>query len=356
MISNIVAKNWRALIKPKGLEIDKDTHSASFGKFTAKPLERGFGLTIGNGLRRILLSSLQGAAVVNIKIDDVLHEFSAIPGVKEDVSDIILNLKGLKLKLNDVTEEIVRIEAKGAGEIKGSDVVTTANVEVLNPDHHIATLSSDGKLNMEMKVKIGKGYVPAEFNKSEEDTVGVIPIDALFSPILRVNYNVSNARVGRSTDYDRLTLEVETDGGISPEDAVAYAAKIFKEQLTTFINFEEEEEPSESDTDTSEDSPLISNMSKRVEELELSVRSANCLQNAQIKFIGELVQKTESEMLKTKNFGRKSLNEIKEILTEMGLGLGMKIEGWVMPEDTGPPVNIPAMDLDDEDFDDDDEL
>lgn len=354
MISNIVAKNWRALIKPKGIEIDKETHVSSFGKFTAKPLERGFGLTIGNGLRRILLSSLQGAAVVNVKIDGVLHEFSAIPGVKEDVSDIILNLKGLKLKLNDVSEDLVRIEAKGEGEIKASDIITTANVEILNPDHHIATLSADGKLNMEMKVKIGKGYVPAEFNKSEEDPVGVIPMDALFSPVLRVNYNVSNARVGRSTDYDRLTLEVETDGSVLPEDAVAYAAKIFKEQLSTFINFEEEEEPSESDSEQSEESPLMDNLNKRVEELELSVRSANCLQNAQIKFIGELVQKTESEMLKTKNFGRKSLNEIKEILTEMGLGLGMKIEGWVMPKDTGPIVSASAA-FEDSDFEDEDE-
>lgn len=345
MISQIVAKNWRALIKPKGIEIEKETHSKFFGKFTAKPLERGFGLTIGNALRRIMLSSIQGASVVNVKIDGVLHEFSAISGVKEDVTDIILNVKGLKLKLHDVEEDVIRIEASGEKEVTGADLITTANVEVLNPDHHIATLSGDGKLNMEMKVKMGKGYVPAELNKSENDPVGVIPIDALFSPVLRVNYNVTNARVGRSTDFDRLTLEVETDGTVAPEDAVAYAAKILKEQLVTFINFEEEEEP-ETSEEIQEEVPFNENLNKRVEELELSVRSANCLQNADIKHIGELVQKTESEMLKTKNFGRKSLNEIKEILSEMGLSLGMKIDNWQAPEDSGP--ELPAEDLEGE--------
>lgn len=346
MISQIVAKNWRALIKPKGIEIDKETHSKFFGKFTAKPLERGFGLTIGNALRRILLSSIQGAAVVNVKIDGVLHEFSAISGVKEDVTDIILNIKGLKLKLHDVDEDVIRIEASGEKEITGADLITTANVEVLNPEHHIATLSGDGKLVMEMKVKMGKGYVPAELNKSENDPVGVITIDALFSPVLRVNYNVTNARVGRSTDFDRLTLEVETDGTVAPEDSVAYAAKILKEQLITFINFEEEEEPEISE-EVQEEVPFNENLNKRVEELELSVRSANCLQNADIKHIGELVQKTESEMLKTKNFGRKSLNEIKEILSEMGLSLGMKIESWEAPEDSGSEP-APAEDLESE--------
>lgn len=341
MTTTIVAKNWRALIKPKGLEIEKETHTPSFGKFTAKPLERGFGLTVGNALRRILLSSIQGAAVVNVKIEGVLHEFSAIPGVKEDVTDIILNIKGLKLKLHDVSEDLIRIEASGEKTVKGGDIITTSNVEILNPDHHIATLSGDGKLVIEMKVKMGKGYVPAELNKSEQDPVGVIAIDALFSPILRVNYNVTNARVGRSTDYDRLILEVETDGSVLPEDSIAYASKILKEQLNTFINFAEEEEPDEIE-EVHEEVPFNENLNKRVEELELSVRSANCLQNADIKHIGELVQKTESEMLKTKNFGRKSLNEIKEILSEMGLGLGMKIEGWTAPEDTGAPPPAPS--------------
>lgn len=335
MTTAIVAKNWRSLIKPKGLEIEKESHTHSFGKFVAKPLERGFGLTIGNALRRILLSSIQGAAVVNLKIDGVLHEFSAIPGVKEDVTGIVLNIKSLKLKLSDVMEDVIRIEASGEREVKASDIITSPNVEILNPDLHIATLTADGKLNMEMKVQMGKGYQAAEFNKSESDPVGVIPIDALFSPVLRVNYNVTNARVGRSTDYDRLTLEVETDGSVLPEDAIAYAAKILKEQLTTFITFEEEEEP-ELEEISVEALPFNENLNKRVEELELSVRSANCLQNANIKHIGELVQKTEAEMLKTKNFGRKSLNEIKEILGEMGLSLGMKIDGWIQPTDEGP--------------------
>ncbi|MFO1462659.1 MAG: DNA-directed RNA polymerase subunit alpha [bacterium] len=330
MANAIVAKNWRSLIKPKLLEIEKEGHSSTYGKFIAKPLERGFGLTMGNALRRILLSSIQGAAVTSIKIDGVLHEFSSVPGVKEDVTDIILNLKELKLKLHTVDEEVIRIEAKGEKEVKAGDIIVTQNVEVLNPDLHIATLSSDAKLNVELKVKMGKGYVPAEFNKAEGDPVGQIAIDALFSPILKVNYNVTNARVGRSTDYDRLTLEVWTDGSVLPEDAVAYSAKILKDQLSIFINFEEEVEPEV--IEIREDRPNFNeNLSKRVDELELSVRSANCLQNANIKYIGELVQKSESEMLKTKNFGRKSLNEIKEILTEMGLGLGMKVEGWIAP-------------------------
>ncbi len=335
MPNNIVANNWRQLIKPRSLDIEKDTHSQSYGKFSASPLERGFGLTIGNSLRRILLSSIQGAAIVSLKVDGVLHEFSSIPGVKEDVTDIILNLKGVRLKLHDLEEDTIRIEASGAGEITAGDISLSPNVEILNPEHHIATLSEDGKLVAELKVKLGKGYVPAEMNKTDMDAVGVIPIDALFSPIVRVNYNVTNARVGRSTDYDRLVLEIWTDGSVLPEDALAYASKIFKEQLATFINFEEEEEPEEV-TQVEESSPFNDNLNKRVEELELSVRSANCLQNAEIKYIGELVQKSEGEMLRTKNFGRKSLNEIKEILTEMGLGLGMKIEGWKLPIEAAP--------------------
>lgn len=347
MTTSIIAKNWRNLIRPKSIEVEKETRTDFYGKFTAKPLERGFGLTLGNALRRVLLSSIQGAAVVSVKIDGVLHEFSTISGVKEDVINIILNLKDLKLQLNDVEEDVVRIEASGEGDVKAGDIITTHNVEVLNPDHHIATLTSDGKLNIEMKVKMGKGYVPAEFNKSEADPVGVIPIDAIFSPIVRVNYNVTNARVGRSTDFDRLTLEVWTDGSVLPEDSVAYASKIFKEQLSTFINFEEEEEPEEIQ-EIPEEAPFNENLNKRVEELELSVRSANCLQNAEIKYIGELVQKTESEMLKTKNFGRKSLNEIKEILTEMGLGLGMKIDSWIPPTDAPPPEPAPNSNLEDQ--------
>jgi DNA-directed RNA polymerase subunit alpha len=340
MANTIVAKNWRSLIKPKGLEIEKESHTATYGKFIAKPLERGFGLTIGNALRRILLSSIQGAAVISLKVDGVLHEFSSVPGVKEDVTDIVLNVKELKLKLHTVEEDIIRIEASGEGEVKAKDIITTQNVEILNPELHIATLSGDAKLNAEMKVKMGKGYVPAEFNKSENDPVGIIPIDAIFSPILKVNYSVTNARVGRSTDYDRLTLEVWTDGSVLAEDAVAYASKILKDQLSIFINFEEEVEPEIIETIIEQPS-FNENLNKRVEELELSVRSANCLQNANIKYIGELVQKSESEMLRTKNFGRKSLNEIKEILSEMGLGLGMKIEGWIPPAGVEEPPPMP---------------
>jgi DNA-directed RNA polymerase subunit alpha len=343
MANNIVAKNWRNLIKPRLLEVEKETHTSTYGKFVAKPLERGFGLTIGNALRRVLLSSIQGAAVTSIKIDGVLHEFSSVPGVKEDVTDIILNIKELKLNLHTVEEEVIRIEASGDKEVTAADIITTQNVEVLNPDLHIATLSSDGKLNLEMRVKMGKGYTSAEFNKTEQDTVGMIPVDALFSPILRVNYSVTNARVGRSTDYDRLTLEVWTDGSVVPEDAVAYSAKILKDQLSIFINFEEEIEPEEI-VIQSDEPAFNENLSKRVDELELSVRSANCLQNANIKYIGELVQKSESEMLKTKNFGRKSLNEIKEILGEMGLSLGMKIEGWIPPT-AEPMIPTPSEDL-----------
>jgi DNA-directed RNA polymerase subunit alpha len=297
-------------------------------------------LTIGNALRRILLSSIQGAAVISLKVDGVLHEFSSVPGVKEDVTDIVLNVKELKLKLHTVEEDIIRIEASGEGEVKAKDIITTQNVEILNPELHIATLSGDAKLNAEMKVKMGKGYVPAEFNKSENDPVGIIPIDAIFSPILKVNYSVTNARVGRSTDYDRLTLEVWTDGSVLAEDAVAYASKILKDQLSIFINFEEEVEPEIIETIIEQPS-FNENLNKRVEELELSVRSANCLQNANIKYIGELVQKSESEMLRTKNFGRKSLNEIKEILSEMGLGLGMKIEGWIPPAGVEEPPPMP---------------
>lgn len=329
MMQPIVAKNWRSLIKPKVLEIERDSKTPTYGKFVAKPLERGFGLTLGNGLRRILLSSIQGAAVTGLKIEGVLHEFSAIPGVKEDVTDIILNLKQLRLKLSGVEKDVIRIEASGEKEITAADIITTPNVEILNPDLHIATLSADGKLRMEITVRIGKGYVSAERNKSEKDPIGVIPIDSIFTPITKVNYTVTNARVGQATDYDRLTLEVWTDGSVAPEDAVAYAAKILKDQISLFINFEEEAEPVEEEI--SEEPGFNENLNKRVDELELSVRSANCLQNANIKHIGELVQKTEAEMLKTKNFGRKSLNEIKEILSEMGLSLGMKLESWNPP-------------------------
>jgi DNA-directed RNA polymerase subunit alpha len=337
-MQTIVAKNWRSLIKPKFLEIEKDSKTGHYGKFIARPLERGFGLTLGNALRRILLSSIQGAAVTSIKVDGVLHEFSTVPGIKEDVTDLILNIKQLRLKLAGVDKDVIRIEASGEKELTAGDIVTTPNVEILNPDLHIATLSGDSKLKVEMSVRLGKGYVPAERNKNEKDPIGVIPIDAIFTPITKVNYTVTNARVGQATDYDRLTLEVWTDGSVQPEDAVDYAAKIMKDQLSLFINFEEEAEPIEEET--IEEPRHNENLNKRVDELELSVRSANCLQNANIKYIGELVQKSEAEMLKTKNFGRKSLNEIKDILQEMGLSLGMKLEGWEPPTEESKKEEI----------------
>ena len=321
-------RNWRELIKPKGVELDGDSNGF-YGKMVVEPLERGFGLTLGNALRRILLSSLQGAAITSIKIDGVLHEFSTIPGVLEDLTDIILNLKGVRFKMegDDPEPVVVRLEATGEGELTAGDIVHGNSVSVLNPDHHIATLSHEANLRAEMTVRMGKGYVSAERNKNEEDPIGTVPIDAIFSPIRKVNYVVTNARVGQITDYDKLTFEVWTDGSVRPEDAVAYAGKILKEQVSVFINFDEEPEP-EPEKEESASEPFNENLLRPVDELELSVRSANCLKKANIRFIGELVQRSEAEMLKTKNFGRKSLNEIREILSEMGLSLGMKIDSW----------------------------
>ena len=320
-------RNWTPLIKPKGLEVEEETLTASYGRFHVEPLERGFGITIGNSLRRILLSSIQGAAITAVRIKGVLHEFSTIPGVREDVTDIILNIKEILVNLHTDGPELVRLKATKAGVVKAGDIQANPNVEILNPDHPIATLSEDGDLEIELVVKQGKGYVPAERNREEGQAIGTIPIDALFSPIRRVNYAVTHARVGQITDYDRLTLEVWTNGSVAPADAVGYAAKIMKDQMNVFIRFEEGEslpKPQE----VEETSKLNENLFRSVEELELSVRSANCLKNADIRYIGDLVQKTEPEMLKTKNFGRKSLNEIKEILQEMGLSLGMKLENW----------------------------
>lgn len=320
-------RNWRRLIRPKGLEFEPKEVTATYGKFTARPLERGFGLTLGNGLRRILLSSLQGAAITSMKIDDVLHEFSTLPGITEDMTDVVLNLKQVRLKLHEGISDVLRIDAKGDQVIKAGDFQTSEKIEILNPEQHIATLGSEGKLKGEFAVRMNKGYVPAEENKREDDPVGTIPIDAIHSPVLRCNYNVTNARVSQRTDYDRLTIEVWTDGSVRPDDALAFAAKIMKEQLQIFINFEEVEEP-EMEEMSEEKPKLNENLYRRVDELELSVRSANCLQNANIKYIGELCQKTEAEMLKTKNFGRKSLNEIKQILTDMGLSLGLSLEDF----------------------------
>ena len=330
-MGDLRSKNWQELIRPSLVEIEKETATLTYGKFTCAPLERGFGTTIGNSLRRVLLSSLQGSAIVQVKIEGVKHEFSTIPGVLEDVSDIILNLKEVETKLIDVEEATVRLKKEGEGEVKAKDIETEGVVEILNPEQHIATLNKEAVLDMELLIKLGKGYIPADRYKGTIQPIGVISIDAIFSPIQKVNFIVTNARVGQMTDYDKLTLEVWTDGSVSPEDAVANAAKILKDQMNPFINFEEQPEveadkPSELAKET-----LNENLFKHVSELELSVRSANCLQNANISYIGELVQKTEAEMLKTKNFGRKSLNEIKGILEEMGLSLGLKLDNFNPP-------------------------
>ncbi len=318
--------NWKALIKPKALEVEQESLTDCYGKFYAEPFERGVGITIGNSLRRLLLSSLQGTAITSIKIDRVLHEFSSIPGVTEDVTEIILNLKEIRLKLFTQGPEEIRIRAQDEGEVKAGDIITGNNVKITNPNHHIATLGKDAKLNIDMTVNMGKGFAPAEKNKTEGPPVGTIPIDSVFSPIKKVNYTITNARVGQVTDYDKLTLEVWTDGSVRPEDSIAYAAKILKDQMNIFINFEEEEETIETAA-SREERKVNENIKRGVDELELSVRSSNCLKNANIKTIADLVQKTEMEMLKTKNFGRKSLNEIKEILAEMELSFGMKLEG-----------------------------
>jgi DNA-directed RNA polymerase subunit alpha len=329
----MLEKNWRDLIKPKALDVDKESLSGSYGKFVAKPLERGFGLTLGNSLRRVLLSSLQGAAVTAVKIDGVVHEFTPIPDVKEDVAEIILNLKEVRFRLHAETATVV-IDKSGSTEVRASDIVVSEQVQVLNPDQHIATIGKGGKLRAEITISRGRGYKPAENNKTEELPVGWIPVDSFFSPIRRVNYTVTQSRVGQRTDFDKLTMEVWTDGSIHPEDAVSLGSKILKDQLSVFLNFEEEPEPVAEAKEEGQQQ-FNPNLYRSVEELELSVRSANCLQNANIKYIYELVQKTEAEMLKTKNFGRKSLNEIKDILAEMGLSLGMKLEGFVAP--TQPP-------------------
>jgi DNA-directed RNA polymerase subunit alpha len=313
------------MIRPKRIEIDEATHTPFYGEFSAQPLERGFGITFGNALRRILLSSIQGAAIVSVRMDGVLHEFSTVPGVKEDVTDIILNLKGVRLKLHQDGPRMISLDATKAGIITAGDIICDGTVEILNPDHYIATLSGEDSLKAEMAVKIGKGYVPAKKERDYDQPEGTINIDAAFSPIKKVNYTVTHARVGQIADYDRLIMEIWTDGSVRPEDALAYAAKILKDQLDIFINFNEAEEEAEIPNIPEEGIPN-SNLLRHVDDLELSVRSANCLKNAGINLIGELVQKTEAEMLKTKNFGRKSLNEIKDILQEMDLNFGMKLD------------------------------
>jgi DNA-directed RNA polymerase subunit alpha len=322
--------NWRSLIKPRRVERDSKS-SQTYGKFVIRPLERGFGTTIGNSLRRILLSSLQGASVTALRIQGILHEFSYIPGIIEDVTDIILNVKGILLRTSSMEAVHGHIHRRGEpGKtvvVRAGDMTFDADCEILNPDHALATLTEEGVFDAEVTIHMGKGYVPAALNREEDAPIGTIPVDAIFSPIKRVRYMVTNARVGQRTDYDKLTMEVWTDGSVHPEDALAYAAKILKEQLQIFINFVEQDEPVVAE-EMEEPQDFNENLFKRVDELELSVRSQNCLQNAGIEYIYQLVEKTEAEMLKTKNFGRKSLNEIKEILQDLGLSLGMKLHNF----------------------------
>lgn len=319
-------QNWRDLIKPREVSIDPRSKSETYAKFVCEPLESGYGITVGNSLRRILLSSILGSAVTKLRIEGALHEFTSLPEIKEDVSDIILNVKELRLKLLGEEAYVVDIDVQGPAEVTGADIAVEGQVEVLNPDLVVATVSEGGRLQMQLTVDHGRAYVVAEENKDDEDPIGTIAVDSLFSPIRKVNYKITNARVGRRTDYDKLTLEVWTDGSVHPEDAVAYAAKILKEQMTIFINFDETLEPQD---DAEEEVPEFNeHLLKPIAELDLSVRSFNCLQSGGIRYVGDLVQKTEAEMLKVKNFGRKSLKEIKEILAEMDLELGTELENW----------------------------
>lgn len=333
-MDNFISKHWNDLIKPIALEVDNDELTKNYGKFVAKPLERGYGLTLGNSLRRVLMSSLQGAGVVAVKIDGADHEFGTLSNVKEEVSEIILNLKEINFQLSDKEEVTLLIQKDSEGSVKASDISEHNSVRILNPNQIICNVSSGGKFSAELKVARGKGYVAASDNKEKFDLpLGWIYLDTLFSPVQRVNYTVTNSRVGKRTDFDKLTLEVWTNASIDPADAIAWSAKILREQLVVFLNFEDEDTPVEVNKTSSSKGMSASNdfLLKPVSELELSVRSANCLQNANIKYIYELVSKTEGEMLRTKNFGRKSLNEIKEILTNMGLGLGMKIDNMIKP-------------------------
>ena len=316
----------QGIVKPKRLEFDKKDKSEYYGKLSAGPFERGYGVTIGNSLRRMLLSSIEGAAIVAVKFEGIFHEFSSIPGVVEDVTEIILNLKQVNLKLTGEADyKRVYIKASNAGVIYAKNITADPDIEVLNPDLPILTIDQSAEVEIEMIVRKGRGYVPADRHKIENESVQMIPVDSNFSPVEKITYNIENTRVGQSTDYDSLVMELWTNGGITPEDAVAHAAKIVKDHMQIFINFDEEPEPVQPQIDEKKQK-ILTNMAKCVEELELSVRSYNCLKNANIQTIAELVQKTDGEMLKTRNFGRKSLNEIKEILEDMGLHLGMKVE------------------------------
>ncbi len=327
----MIQKNWQALIKPTKLEVVPGTDPQRFATIVAEPLERGFGLTLGNALRRVLLSSLQGAAVTAIRIDGVLHEFSSIPGVREDVTDIVLNIKSLALRMGGDGPRRIMLTATGPGEVRAGVISTGHDIEVMNPDLAICTLDDGARLSMELTVEGGKGYVAAGTGRSEDAPIGMVPVDAIYSPVRKVAYRVENTRVGQVTDHDKLSLEIATNGAVSPEDAVALAARILQDQLQLFINFDEPQLAIEEDR--RDELPFNKNLLRKVDELELSVRSANCLKNDNIIYIGDLVQKTEADMLRTPNFGRKSLNEIKEVLGQMGLALGMEIVNW-------PPDNI----------------
>jgi len=330
----LIQKNWQELIKPNKVDVSTTKDANRFGTVVVEPLERGYGLTLGNALRRVLLSSLQGAAVTAIKIDGVLHEFSSIPGVREDVTDIILNIKNLAIRMQADGAKKLRLNAEGPCEVKAGMIETTGDIEIVNPDLVICTIGDKAKLSMELTVSNGKGYRPAAQNRHEDAPIGIIPVDSIFSPVRKIAYKVEDTRVGQITDYDKLTLEVETNGTIKPEDAVAFAARILQDQLQVFVNFQEPTAVAKEEA--KDELPFSRHLLRKVEELELSVRSANCLKNDNIVYIGDLVQKTEADMLRTPNFGRKSLNEIKEVLTNMGLHLGMKVEGW-------PPENIEEL-------------
>ncbi len=327
----MIQKNWQALIKPNKLNIEPGADSSRTATVVAEPLERGFGLTLGNAIRRILLSSLQGAAVTSIQVEGVLHEFSSIQGVQEDVTDIVLNIKSLALRLHSEGPKRMALTAKGPGEVTAAQIETGHDIEVMNPNLVICTLDKGASINMELTVDTGKGYVAASLNRPADAPIGLIPVDSVFSPVRKCSYKVENTRVGQVTDYDKLSMTLETNGTVTPEDAVALAARILQDQLQLFINFEEPQQRVEQEQ--AADLPFNKNLLRKVDELELSVRSANCLKNDNIVYIGDLVQKSEAEMLRTPNFGRKSLNEIKEVLSQMGLHLGMEISNW-------PPDNI----------------
>jgi DNA-directed RNA polymerase subunit alpha len=331
-VANVLQKNWQDLIKPSKLEIVPGRVRNRLATMVAEPLERGFGMTLGNALRRVLLSSLQGAAITTVHIDGVLHEFSSIPGVREDVTNIVLNIKEIALRVHSEGVKRMVLKKEGPGQIKASDIEASSEVEILNPEHVICTLDQGASIRMEFTCTMGKGYVPSERNRPDDAPIGLIPVDSLFSPVKKVSYKVENTREGQILDYDKLTMSVETDGSVTAEDAVALAARILQDQLAVFVNFEE---PKKAIEEGAKHPELAFNAAllKKVDELELSVRSANCLKNDNIVYIGDLIQKTEAEMLRTPNFGRKSLNEIKEVLASMGLHLGMEVPNW-------PPENI----------------